>query len=159
MNNQSGFSLLELIVCMVVLATLSLITFPAIGSWRDSARLRSEVLSLVSSMQKAKIEAIAKNSPVVVQFDINGKQYSMFVDNGAGDGIAEDWICQEDEQLLGMYVMSEGISLASTTFHNRRMRFNPTVGVMAGRFVIQDKNGLEFGVVVSRLGRIRVEKK
>ena len=158
MWNQSGFTLVEAVFCMVIFVLLSMISIPAIGAWKETAELRSEVTLLVAHMQRAKIEAVTKNCCVVFLFDTDRNSYSLFVDNGAGGGIAKDWIRQSGERQLNNHLMNRNISLESTTLTNKRTRFRPALGNKAGRLVLANRKGQKFGVVLSRLGRVRVER-
>jgi type IV fimbrial biogenesis protein FimT len=66
MKKQSGFSLVELITTVAVLATLSLASYPAMESWQHKEKVRAEIRHLVSTLMNAKIEAIKENRYVVV---------------------------------------------------------------------------------------------
>jgi len=61
MKNQTGFSLVELITTVAVMATLSVASYPAIESWKHKEKVRAEIRHLVSILMNARVEAIKVN--------------------------------------------------------------------------------------------------
>jgi type IV fimbrial biogenesis protein FimT len=61
---QKGFSLVELMVAITVLALILLVAMPAVASWLDSTRIRNIVESLQSGLQTARAEAVRRNKNV-----------------------------------------------------------------------------------------------
>ncbi|MBM9603168.1 pilus assembly FimT family protein [Desulfopila inferna] len=154
--NKNGFSLIEVNVCCILVAILSAVSYPFIGEIRQSAIFKNEIRMLYGNLQRAKIEAIKKNSYVV--FTVNNGGYFIFVDDGAGGGVREDWIRQQNEKILTAHVFSDTVKMAGTTFPGGRTRFSGKMGVSGGRVILQSKSGSRSEVVVSLLGRIRVAK-
>lgn len=111
-----------------MVATLSLLSYPSLDSWNDKAKTKAEIRELVSSLMKAKIEALKVNKFVVVQFTDSG--YTAFVDDGANGGRAKDGICQVGEREVINHKNVVGVKL-STNFPADRMRFKGRVGVLS----------------------------
>jgi type IV fimbrial biogenesis protein FimT len=63
-----GFSLIELMVTMTILAFALMMGAPTFSSWIQNLRLRSSAESVVAGIQFAKSEAVARNSLVRFQF-------------------------------------------------------------------------------------------
>jgi len=84
MNNRLGFTLMELMVVIAILALVSAIGVPSLIGWRDDAKLRDAVSLLRGDLEMAKIRAVRENDFVAVLFNANG--YTVFVDDGAGGG-------------------------------------------------------------------------
>ncbi len=86
-NGKAGFSLVELMVAIGLLAVLAAIAIPNLSSWLPSYRLKSAARDLYSNMQKAKMAAIKSNSTVTLNFTAStgspclGGMYN-FVDAG-----------------------------------------------------------------------------
>ena len=96
---MQGFTLIELIVAMSVLAILVAIAAPSFQSVFNSNRLTSTANELNTSLQLARMEAVKRNSRVVVCPSANpdvaqvcaaGNGWMTFVDNGAGGGTANN---------------------------------------------------------------------
>jgi len=155
MKNYPGFSLVELITTVAVVATLSLVSYPTLESWQHKEKVRGEIRNLVSTLMNARIEAIKENRCVVVQFVDSG--YTAFVDDGANGGIARDWICQAGEREFVRHTNMDGLMLASN-FPSDRMRFKSSVGIRAGSVIISNDEKDIAKVVLSVAGRVRVEK-
>lgn len=59
-----GFSLVELMITITVMAILMAAVSPAIGNWMVSSRQRGAAEAVLSGLQKARLEAIRRNQPV-----------------------------------------------------------------------------------------------
>jgi len=71
MQKNSGFSIVELVTVIGILAILCAIAIPSYLSWRDNTQLTSAAQDLYSIFQKAKIEAARRNVIVVITFADN----------------------------------------------------------------------------------------
>jgi type IV fimbrial biogenesis protein FimT len=71
-RNNAGFTLLELMIVIAIIAILSAIAVPNMIGWRERAKLQGAVLNLKGDLQWAKIRAIRANDLVTVVFDSSG---------------------------------------------------------------------------------------
>jgi type IV fimbrial biogenesis protein FimT len=71
MRKNAGFSLMEVMTVLGILAILSAIAIPGYLGWRDNARLASAAQDVYSIFQKAKIEAARRNATVAITFAAN----------------------------------------------------------------------------------------
>ena len=157
MADQKGVTLIEILVCLAILAILSAIAYPPLRSWYQRAGFRSEISSLVGCLHMAKMEAVKTNSYVVIEAHPTG--YSVFVDNSSGPGEAGDWIRQAGEREIVNNRLRNGLTLA-TRFHHPadKVRFHGSrPGISAGRFILTDIDGRRMDVILDTIGRIRVE--
>ena len=125
MRNNFGFTLLELMITIAIVAVISGIGTPAFLQWRSDAKLRDAVSSLRGDLEMAKLRAMRENEFVAVLF--NTDNYLVFIDDGAGaGGVAENWSPDGDEKILRNRQMPAGvrIDLGNTTFAGNRTRFN-----------------------------------
>ncbi|RPI76928.1 MAG: prepilin-type N-terminal cleavage/methylation domain-containing protein [Desulfobacteraceae bacterium] len=65
----AGFSLVELMVVIAVISILMAIAVPAFFAWKPNYQLQRAARDLYSNMQKVKIEAIKRNTNVVIVFN------------------------------------------------------------------------------------------
>jgi len=83
MNNDKGFTLLELMVAVALITILVSIAAPDFKRWNASQRLSASVRRIHSAFQLARLEAIKEGANVVVVFSegtgVSGT-YSAFVD-------------------------------------------------------------------------------
>jgi prepilin-type N-terminal cleavage/methylation domain-containing protein len=154
MNDRKGFTLIEVLVSVAIVSILSAIAYPAFGSWCQRANFQSEVSKLVSSLRSAKVEALKTGAYVVIDADSTG--YSVFVDNSPAPGEAGDWVRQENERQLVNCRLKNGLTLTSN-FPDNKARFSCRPGLRAGRFILTDIDGHKMDVIVSMVGRIRVQ--
>ena len=124
MKNSKGFSLLETIVVMAILAILSSIAVPSLISQRNNANIRDAVSMIRGDFEMARSRAIRENAFVPVIINTDG--YTIFIDNGSGGGVAENWVRDGDERILCNRKLPGGIQidLTQTTFNAQRTRFN-----------------------------------
>ncbi len=66
---QDGFSLIEMIVVIAVIAILAAIGIPAFINWVPNINLQSAARNLVSHMEEAKVAAIKTNTNVTFAFN------------------------------------------------------------------------------------------
>lgn len=81
-NDQKGFSLLELVVVLGIMGIMMTIAITTIGSRGPSMRLKSDARDLVSNMQLARVRAIRDTRTWAVLFDIPKQAYILYSDAG-----------------------------------------------------------------------------
>lgn len=78
MRKNSGFTLLELIIAIVILVVLAAISVPIFLSWLPEYRLRSAADDLYAHLQHAKIQAIRNNNNWAMQFVESSNSYTIY---------------------------------------------------------------------------------
>lgn len=68
-HRRAGFTMVELLIVIVVIATLSAIAVPDIIKWLPNYRLKSAARDLFSNMQTARMQAVKENENVIMIFD------------------------------------------------------------------------------------------
>lgn len=63
-SRSLGFSLVELMIGVVILGLLLSFAVPSMRSWILNAQIRNAAESIVSGLQQARAEALARNTPV-----------------------------------------------------------------------------------------------
>lgn len=152
-KDQSGVTLIELIVIVAIVGILSAVAISNILNYRVDANFRATTAQLVGDIQRAKGQAIRANANVVFQYSATG--YTVFIDNGAS---GDDWTHQADEVMISTVSFTPDISinLGSSTFTNNRTRFDGRgVPGTIGTVVIEGPSSNQANIAVSRLGRIK----
>jgi len=77
-----GFTLVELITALSMLAILCSIAIPAFSSWLPEYRLKSAARDLYSNMQLARMKSIKHNNNYKIIFDTAGRGYRLISPDG-----------------------------------------------------------------------------
>ena len=160
MYKNRGFTLVELLICVVVIGLLALFAYPEISKWKENETIRSEAFALSRVMMMARIDAIQSNCNVAVLFisDTDGviDRYESFEDDGGGGGDANDWERQSGEKEIYSHDCPDGFSL-TTNFSSDRMRFKGRSSIVGGTVLLRYQGEDVAKVVVSLSGRVRIE--
>lgn len=70
LHNQSGVTVIELMIGLVIIAILLAIGAPSLGDWVQNTRIHTAAESIVSGLQLTRAEAVRRNTPV--QFALVG---------------------------------------------------------------------------------------
>ena len=91
-KNNYGFTLVELMIGIAIIAILTATAIPAIKAWIPNYRLKAAGRDLFSTLQKVRLLAVKKNSTHAVLFDTAAGTYQIFNSSGADNtwGTADD---------------------------------------------------------------------
>ena len=64
---RRGFSLIELMITLTVVAVVLLLAAPWIGDWLQNTQIRNAADSMLTGIKLARMEALKRNSPVLFQ--------------------------------------------------------------------------------------------
>lgn len=159
-RNNKGFSLVELMVVIGIVAILGAIGIPSMMSWLANKGLQSAARDLYSNMRRAQSTAVKNNRNCAITFDgLTG--YLVYVDenkNFSYDG-GERKIA---EVLWSQYrnVQLESVNFAIVTGTKRTIAFQPNLlptgsgGLGNGTAKLINSIPRELSVVVSVSGNI-----
>lgn len=151
---DAGFTLMELMTVIAIIAILSTIAIPGFIQWRQSSKLSSATRNLTTDLSLARMHAIKSYHPgsagVKVIFGTSG--YTIFIDDN------NDNTVDAGEEVLKDIDYPAGVSMSGSTFTGNRTVFTRTGTVSpAGTVSLNQGGGTLVRVVVSTVGRIRVE--
>lgn len=160
MRRNSGFTAIEVAVTLAIVAITASFAMPSFLSWLQGYRLRGAAINMMADIEMAKVRAIREGAFVTIQLAENN--YQVFVDNGAGGGVAGDWIRNGAEALVQDRRLPSGvrIPMGELDSSEHRLRFSSR-GVApdfaAWRLIpIVNEKGRQ-DVRVTRLGSVRVQ--
>jgi prepilin-type N-terminal cleavage/methylation domain-containing protein len=112
MKNESGFSMMELLTVIGILAILGAIALPNFIRWRNNSQLSRATQDLYSNFQNAKLQAAKRNTVCAVLF--NADNYIVFVDDD------QDLTLDAGEQIFRKINWSEypGVAVNALGFAN-----------------------------------------
>jgi len=160
---KSGFTIIEVLVVISIIAIVSGIAIPNLIAWLPEYRLRSAARDIVSCFQKAKLRAIKENATAVIKFDVVNDKYTAWVDNG-GSGTAKNWALDRNngEAVLTENSLPGAVTLyKNTTFASNTFGFNSRglpAKMVGGSVFINTRTSNYRKVVVNTAGNIRVQK-
>jgi type IV fimbrial biogenesis protein FimT len=135
-SNASGYTLVELLVVIIIIGIVSAIAFPSFQAMVNGNRLTSATNELLATLQTARMEAIRRNTRVVVCSSTDGTSCSgaanwsrhiAFVDTDR-DGIVDTGEAVVRDTTVG----GPAVVNASTAVTNNRISFRPDGVARAG---------------------------
>ena len=161
-QKQTGFTLIEAVIVLAMIGILAGIATPAIIHWLPDYRLRQAAMDIRSNMQKARIEAIKRNTYISIVFTPatytpsgNVGSYKIFVDDGNG-------VQDGGEQLLTQVTMPKSVSLYFDNFAGHTTGFNnrglPWKNNRWGSVYLRNSNSRYYKLSLSKAGNISIQK-
>jgi len=163
-HGKAGFTMVELMIVIVVIAILSAIAVPNIINSLPNYRAKAVARDLISNFQKAKMEAVKRNRNVVIEFApvayvASGQvgSYKVFVDDGSGGGTAKDDIQNGSERIVAQVNMPKNVSLCTTTFAGDKTGFNSrALSLYDGNVTIRNNKSRYYKAVLSFAGHVKL---
>lgn len=117
MRNESGFTMIELIVVVAILAIVTAIAIPNWISWLPGHRLRSAVDDLNMGYQLARLQAVRENASASITFHAGTDSIEVFVDDGGGGaGTPNNGIREAGERLVQVFSLPAGVTIVGGTY-------------------------------------------
>jgi type IV fimbrial biogenesis protein FimT len=100
MRNGEGFTLIELMIVLVILAVMAFVALPNINVWLQNTQIRTAGEAILNGMQLARAEAIRRNSAMEMRMDVHSGWTVRVVSSG---------------EVIQSRLHTEGTSAASVT--------------------------------------------
>ena len=152
--DESGFSLIEIVVVIAIVAIVSAIAIPNMIGWRGERQLRGAANNLLGDFQLARMQAIREAENVSVRFTVGGGTYSIFVDpnkNGNQDA---------GERTIRDVTLPTGVTIQAASFSGGVAWMNYNTKGMPDKFgsaTLQNTAGTQLKLAMNRIGRLRFE--
>ena len=151
MRRCAGFTLLEAMVVIFLIAIVSTIVAPNLIAWGNKARLQTAANNLKADLELAKIKAAQINGPVAIRY--SARDYEIFYDS---DG--SKYVRDAGDELIRARKLPPGVKI-NLDESAKKMDFKGRGTATAGTIHLVNLKGLKKQVVVSAVGRIRIDNK
>lgn len=154
---QSGFTLVELLVTLSVLAILVALAAPAMGQYLERTRLRLATEQLSQELKRARNHALVFQQPVF--FSVRSVTPHRW---------CTDWSTQTDCDCFSTATACDARQhqsrMTSTDFRHialqvpgarHGLRFSPVRGTASATSILLDSENYQTRIIVSPLGRVR----
>lgn len=79
MSEKSGFTLMELMVIIAIIAIIFALALPAFIGWLPAKRMESAASEVNAAFQVTRLSAIKENTSAILKFDLDDESYSVRV--------------------------------------------------------------------------------
>jgi type IV fimbrial biogenesis protein FimT len=162
-KKYSGFTLMELMVALAIMAILAGIAIPGFAIFLPNYRLKGAAKDIFSVMQGAKLTAVKENADVVVWFDKDADTYRAYLDNGAGaTGVAGNRTQDGTEKTLIDGILPDDVDMYNYLFSSwvNQTSFN-SKGLADGGWghvYLRNNRNRYMRVAVGIAGNLKIEK-
>ena len=160
-QSDSGFSLVELIIVITIVAILSGFAVPSILELSRDMKFRQASREIVSTFRKAKDYAISKNVQHRVNFNASTRQYLIIQGNSLYRSTAWSPLGNAMMELpIGVFInFSSGFNTLSVQFNPNGTALDISGGLNSAIVKIQDSTAkTRYLVTVEKSGRIRTSR-
>jgi prepilin-type N-terminal cleavage/methylation domain-containing protein len=147
MRNPVGFTLIELIMVLSVLAILSSIAIPNGLSWIKSSRLGDAGRQVLLSIQDARIYSIKANATTRIEFSETENSYK-----------TEKWNPDIDDWNIKTHTLPAGVQMDATFGSGRVLTYNSRGGLVSpmGNVTLTNSSGRTIRITVNINGNARM---
>ncbi len=147
MKRQAGFSLIELMTAIAIIAILAAIATPNVFTWVATQRFNSGVRDVQATVQNMRLFALKENSMATITFINSADKYKTVKwKRGLGTSQTE------------FPPLPTGVTVSSTTFTNGVLGFNSRgMANTAGTITVTGQVGNPININVTLTGRAQIQ--
>jgi prepilin-type N-terminal cleavage/methylation domain-containing protein len=147
MRNK-GFTVIEVVVVMAIVAILSSIAIPGFSRWIPDYQLKNAARDLYSNLQLAKMTAVKENGVCRVEFDSSVSPGTYLIRSAANDVI----------RTVDLGTYGRGMDFG-TVAPPASISFSPTGTIGASdSFTLANDRGTNYTIATSPAGAIQLNK-
>lgn len=154
-NNQSGLTVLELLVVLGITGILAIVSIPLFTSWIQKYRLTSAAENVYQTLQYARTEAIKRNTNIYVSFH-TGDTWCYGVNSGSS---CDCTVVSNCNMGTTSYLAAEQMDLTTSGLSGTYVYFEGThAAASASGTITFTTHGLSTPLItiqVSRLGNLQ----
>jgi type IV fimbrial biogenesis protein FimT len=173
MSRSNGYSLVELMFTMGLIAVLSALAIPSALASVDRARAAAAARYLASRMALARSQAVLRAATVALRFDedAGGIAFQMFADGNRNGVRTRDIASRIDKSLDAPMRLSDlfpGVAIAASGVaggdplrigRSDLLSFAPLGTATSGSVYVRGRDGTQFAIrILGTTGRVRVER-
>ena len=143
-KSQRGFSLVELLIVVAILAIGTLLAAPNYLRWNNQQQLRQAVTELQSRLMLARMAAMNRSTAIRVTLAVSGSRVTISVTDDTSGSV----VLTPTTFMAGVSNVSGG----PIVFSPLGIRTSGTMGI-AQNMTLSNRNGLQYGVKVLPGGR------
>jgi len=154
MKPNTGFTLLELMIVISILAFLAAVSTPNIISWFEGRKLSSASRDVLSAMQSARLRAVKERANAVVSFNVANNTFEAFVDDGGGTPANSGNNTRDGGETLFRSGSFATVDITSSNFGGNAFVAFTSRGFTgsAGTVTLQDGSGTQKQITVATTG-------
>ncbi|HXY55169.1 MAG TPA: GspH/FimT family pseudopilin [Nitrospirota bacterium] len=165
---DKGYTVIEMVVVIAIISTITAIALPPYVQWRQSVQYRSTARSIAAMMRDARSRAISNNSQYRVEFQTPTAavaQYRMTQGNLSSNSSTWNTVQSWSQIISGVTLTLQNVTMPvpeNCPSNSNCIDFYPNGTVNLNALppadiqVMDSTNTLRFTVEVSNAGRIRV---
>ena len=148
-----GFSLIEMLVVIGILAITAIVTIPNVIAWRSGMQFRAAVNELRNDLESAKTRAVKENAKVTVAFDPTAGQYRMTY----LDQVANTILLKSQTLPAGVRIDTENPTHTLDSLPGNQTSFSSRGTAGACTIVLANQQGRTKSVGISPFAKIEVK--
>lgn len=121
-SDQRGITMTEMMIVVVTIGIFAAMAVPRFMEYIPKIRAKSAVKQVVSELRRARSSAISGKRPVGVYFDVNSRDYIVFVDSVDVDA---QTYAEGSEPELRRNELAVGVEMGYITLANNVVIFAP----------------------------------
>jgi type II secretion system protein H len=141
-RSQSGFTLLELILVMLIACTAIALAAPALSGWRRGATLRNAAEEFIRMTRMARAKSVANATVCRIQIDTSKLDFFLTIQQGTEVVKVNDSMARSAVVIEGGRITISKIATGTNIATNAEMiEFYPTGRVEPARITLTDDSG------------------